>query len=269
VNRKLKDAAGVLKNTAPDTPGGVKHGIGTERESGLHRALKFRYTGTGGKVESTLGGYVCDGISREGEVIEVQTGSFGPLKRKAKDLAALGKLRIIHPVILQKHIEVYDSEGNRLYRRRSPRRGSEWDLFKVLIHAPELPGTPGLSIEIALVEVRERRIRDGKGSWRRGGASITDRDLSAWQGSISLVEKEDYRRFVPFGVRERFTAKDLAGKAGIDPALAGKALYVLQKMGLVKRLERKGRAWVYKTAFGAKKKGEADLSVSPPPLYRR
>jgi hypothetical protein len=196
-------------------------------------------------------GYVCDGISGEGEIIEIQTGSFGPLKQKAKDLAALGKVRIIHPVILYKYIEVYNVEGNRLYRRRSPRRGSEWDLFRALIHAPELPETPGLSIELALVEVREKRVKDGRGSWRRGGVSIVDRDLIAWRGSVSLTGKQDYRRFIPPGTEERFTVKDLAGKAGIDPALAGKTLYVLQKMGLVKRTEKKGRAWVYKTTFNA------------------
>jgi hypothetical protein len=236
-------------------------GIGTERESSLHRTLKFRYAGAGGTVESTLEGYVCDGISPEGEIIEVQTGSFGPLKRKAKKLAALGKLRIIHPVILRKYIEVYDPEGNRLYRRRSPRRGSEWDLFGALIHAPELPETAGLSIELALVEVREKRVRDGRGSWRRGGVSIVDRDLSAWHGSVSLTEKRDYRRFIPFGTQERFTVKDLAGKAEIDRALAGKALYVLQKMGLVKRTGKKGHAWVYETALGTDKKGGEGFCV--------
>ena len=256
--------AGRGAGTSPKAAGtGVQSaGIGTERESSLHRTLKFRYAGAGGRVESTLEGYVCDGISREGEIIEVQTGSFGPLKRKAKELAALGKLRIIHPVILRKYIEVYDPEGNRLYRRRSPRQGSEWDLFSALIHAPELPETAGLSIELALVEVREKRIKDGRGSWRRGGVSIADRDLIAWHGSVSLAEKRDYRRFVPFGAEERFTVKDLAGKAAIDPALAGKALYVLRKMGLVKRTTKKGRAWVYEAASGPGKKGGEGYSFS-------
>lgn len=270
MNRKKKDTGGAVKDTAlaaaAERPSG---GIGTERESGLHRTLKFRYAGAGGRVESTLEGYVCDGISREGEIIEVQTGSFGPLKRKAKDLAVLGKVRIIHPVILRKYIEVYDTKGNRLYRRRSPRRGSEWDLFRALIYAPELPETPGVSIELALVEVLEKRIRDGRGSWRRGGISIGDRDLIAWHGSVLLKRKRDYRRFVPFGDRERFTVKDLAEKTDIDPALAGKTLYVLQKTGLVKRVGKKGRAWVYETAFNAKKKGGGGPSAPSPPLSRR
>jgi hypothetical protein len=227
-------------------------GIGVKRESGLHRALKFRYAGAGGEVEIMRGAYVCDGISREGEVIEIQTGSFGPLKRKAKDLAVLGKVRIVHPVILRKFIEVYDEEGNRLYRRRSPRRGSEWDLFRALIHAPELPEIPGLSVELALVEVREKRVKDGRGSWRRGGVSIVDRDLIAWHGSVILTKRQDYRRFIPPGTRGHFTVKDLAGKAGIDTALAGKTLYVLQKMGLVRRTGKQNHAWVYKTTPNAK-----------------
>jgi hypothetical protein len=241
----------------------------TGQESGLHRTLKYRYTGAGGEIESVRGNYICDGINKKGEIIEVQTGSFGPLKQKVKDLAVQGKVRIIHPIILRKDIEVYDSEGNRLYRRRSPRRGSEWDLFRALIHAPEFPETAGLTIELALVEVREKRVTDGKGSWRRRGVSIADRELSAWQGSVSLAKKRDYRRFIPFGAKERFTAKDLAEKAEIDRVLASKALYVLQKINLVQRIERKGRAWIYQTTPGADKKGGKGPSAPPPPLYRR
>ncbi|MDR1899440.1 MAG: hypothetical protein LBQ55_05475 [Treponema sp.] len=243
--------------------------ITTGRESGLHRALKYRCTGAGGETEISRGKYICDGINKKGEIIEVQTGSFRPLKQKIKDLAVQGKVRIIHPIVLRKDIEVYDSEGNWLYRRRSPRRGSEWDLFRVLIHAPEFPETAGLTIELALVEVREKRVKDGKGSWRRNGASIADRELSAWQGSVSLAKKRDYRRFVPFGAKERFTARDLAEKAEINRVLATKTLYVLQKINLVKRIEKKGRAWIYTTTLNRDKKGGKGPSAPPPPLHRR
>jgi hypothetical protein len=240
--RPDKPPAGKTKFQDPGKSG--KNRIGTQKESALHEALKFRYAGESGKTEEMLGAYVCDGVTGAGEIIEVQTGSFGPLRRKVRELTARGPVRIVHPVILTKHIETFGPEGNILRKRKSPRRGSEWDLFKHLLYAPELVLLPGLSIELALIDVLEKRILDGKGSWRRKGASITGRELAGWHGSLCLRGLKDYYRFVPFGQRE-FTARDLAEKAGIAPDLAQKALYVLTKIGVVQRTGKKGNAYRY------------------------
>ncbi|MDR1025125.1 MAG: hypothetical protein LBL56_05305 [Treponema sp.] len=219
--------------------------IGTRRESSLHRALKFRYSGETGRTEQVCGEYVCDCITETGEIIEIQTGSFGPLKEKLKKLAGRRRVRIVHPIIINKHIETYDTEAVLLRRRKSPRRGSPWDLFKSLLYAPELPLLKGISVELALVDVLERRVRDGKGSWRRGGTSITGRELAGWHESIVLKKPGDYRRFIPAARNEIFTTASLAQGAKISPALARKTLYVLEKMGVVKRTGKEGRFYAY------------------------
>ena len=179
-----------LKGTGPRPLQRAEHRsvplIGTKKESSLHRSLKFRYSGSTGTTETLAGSYVCDGQTSEGELIEVQTGSFGPLKEKVKALVSIGKVRIIHPIIAQKHIELYDSSGFLLRRRKSPRKGSAWDLFNALIYAPLLPLLKNLTIELAVVEIVEKRADDGKGSWRRKGVSITDRSLSVWRHSVIL-----------------------------------------------------------------------------------
>jgi hypothetical protein len=198
-----------------------------------------------GRTEAEVGGFVADGISADGEFIEVQTGSFGPLKEKAQAFAAQGKVRIVYPVIITKYIEVFDSNGKRLYRRKSPRRGSPWDLFDALVYAPELPLVRGLTIELVLVDTSERRVRDGKGSWRRKGVSIGDRALLASHESIRLKKPADYRRFVPFGAKERFTSADLGEKAGIRRELAQKTLYVLARLGVVEKIAKQRNALVY------------------------
>jgi hypothetical protein len=220
--------------------------IGTERESSLHRTLKLRYAGTEARTETSLGGYVCDGVTEYGEVLEIQTGSFGPLKRKAPELAALGVVRIVHPIIVSSQIELYDTEGVLLSRRRSPRKGTIWDLFKALLYAPELPLNPNIRIELVLVETRERRIQDGRGSWRRRGISIIDRELTACHGTLSLRGPGDYDCFIPFSEDEEFTVKLLGEKARISPVIARKALYVLTKMGVTERTGKKGNALRYK-----------------------
>jgi len=227
-------------------PSGTRRkSIGTRNESSLHRALKNKYTGPGGKTEKKVGEYVADGVRKDGEYIEVQTGSFAPLKKKVKEFALHGKVRIIHPVAVTKWIEVYDTDGNLLYRRKSPVHGSPWNLFDALLHAPELPRSRAVAIEIVLADITEKRAKDGKGSWRRKGASIKDRKLIALRESILLKKPKDYLRFVPFKKGEEFTASMLAKRAEVDKRTAQKALYVLTKLKVVTRIGKKSREMLY------------------------
>ena len=219
--------------------------IGTKKESSLHHSLKFQYS-LSGETEIAIGEYICDGQGGQGEIIEVQTGSFGPLKEKAKQLAQTGKLKIIHPIINQKQIELYDTNGQLISRRKSPRKGKVWDLFSKLIYAPEIPLLKNLSIELAVVDIVEKRIDDGCGSWRRKGVSISNRILEAYHHSVVLKNRKDYYQFIPFKSNEHFTTGDLALKAGIKSSLARKTLYVLAKMSLVERIGKQGKAIVYR-----------------------
>jgi hypothetical protein len=228
------------------TGGTGKNRIGVERESSLHRALKIRYAGSEDRLETMAAGYVCDGVTETGEFIEVQTGSFGPLKGKAEKLAELGPVRIIHPIILRRDIEVIDPGGILIRRRKSPRRGTIWDLFKALLYAPELPLIPNIRIELALVAIRERRSNDGRGSWRRKGASILDRELTDYLGSVPLCSLQDYRQFIPPSAGDTFSVKTFGEEAEIQRVLARKTLYVLTKLGITERIGKEGNAWIYR-----------------------
>jgi hypothetical protein len=219
--------------------------IGTENESSLHRTLKIQYAGKGGKTEVEKDGFIADGRRKDGEYIEVQTGNFGKIKKKIKNIAALGKVRIIYPVAVTKTIEVYDTDGKLHHRKKSPIHGTHWDIFNALMHAPELPLIRGVTIEIAMVDIIEKRVNDGKGARRRKGISIMDKQLSAFHESILLSKRKDYLRFIPFEKNEEFTVSSHAEKAGIKKWISGKTLYVLTKMNMIKRVGKKGNAWVY------------------------
>ena len=220
-------------------------GIGTYRESSLHRSLKFRYADSG-KTEISIGGYVCDGLSDDGELIEVQTGSFGPLKNKIKALSQDKKVRIIYPVVVNKYIELYDTEGNLLYRRKSPLKGCIWDVFGALLYAPELCTASNVTIELSLLDIAEKRVNDGKGPWRRRGVTLGDKVPIAWHESIIIKKPYDYNIFVPFDRGISFSVKDLSEKAKIKQPLARKCLYVLNKAGLIEKTGKNGKAILYK-----------------------
>ena len=219
--------------------------IGARRESSLHRSLKFQYSGYNGEIEAPAGDYVCDACTARGELIEIQTGSFGPLREKVEALCQNHKVRIIHPIIKQKQIELCDADGKFIRMRKSPKKGKPWDLFNALIYAPKLPLLKNLTIELVVVDIIEKRVDDGSGSWRRKGVRIADRSIGAWHHSVVLKKPKDYCQFIPFKKNERFIVRDLGEKAGIETSLARKTLYTLTKMGLVERLGKLGRAYVY------------------------
>jgi hypothetical protein len=248
---KRKKVKPVSKAKPPST-GKNKKPIGTRNESNLHRTLKIQYAGPCGKTEIKTGEFITDGRKADGEYIEIQTSNFASLEKKVKEITKNDKLRIIHPVAVKKIIEVYEppsvrkkQTGKLLYRRTSPVKGSRWNIFDALVYAPTLPLFRGLTIEIALVEIIEKRVKDGKGSWRRKGVSIKDKTLTCLQENIILKKPTDYRMFIPFAKKEEFTSSMLAQKSCIDMRTARKALYVLTKMKIVKRTGKLGNSWKY------------------------
>ena len=223
---------------------GINHSIGIENESSLHHSLKVYYAQPG-KTETTMEGYVCDAIGSAGEVIEIQTGNFGALKKKIPILAKSGKVRIIYPVIVKKTLELYDIKGKLLNRRKSPKKGVVWDIFNELVYAPELLKLKGLTIEIIYVDAIERRRKDGKGSWRRKGISIEDKILENRREGIALKQKADWKRhFLP--IKKQCSSKTLAIAAQISTETARKAIYTMEKAGFLKKLHKEGRFWIYK-----------------------
>jgi ribosomal protein S25 len=223
-----------------------KNNIGIYKESSLHNMLKFHYAGISGKHEVEIDSYICDAVRENGEIVEIQTGSFGPLKDKVINLALYNKVRIVHPIIVSKMIELYDENNVLIRKRKSPQKGKVWDVFKALLYAPELAVAKNITIELVPIDLTEIRKDDGKGSWRRKGVSVIDKTINAFHEPITLKTKKDYQFFTPFKKDETFTSTDLAKKVGISPALAAKTLYTLTKIGFVLRLEKKGRSWLYK-----------------------
>ena len=221
-----------------------EHSIGTKNESSLHRSLKYSYAEPG-NTETAKAGYVCDAIGENGEAIEIQTGKFSALKKKIPALAKNGKVRLIYPVISKKTIELYNTNGKLLSRRKSPKKGIVWDIFDELIYVPELLLLKALTIEIIFVDIIERRRADGKGSWRRKGISIEDRILENRREGIVLKKKADWKKhFLP--LTGECSAKALAEAAAIDPETARKAVYTLRKAGLLEKIRKDGRSWVYR-----------------------
>jgi hypothetical protein len=237
------------------------------RESTLHAQLKQLYAGTGGQIEVPVESYICDCRTGYGELIEIQTGSFGPLKNKLQQIAQNYRVKIVHPIIRSRFIETYSADKVLLRKRQSPRKGNSWDLFKALIYAPELILHKNISLELVALDITETRIEDGNGSWRRKGISLYDKKLLTLHDTRLLHYPDDYEDFIPFTIEETFTIRDffnrckdirtakkpIAEQVFSEPTeepltypTAQKAIYVLHRIGILERIGRKGNSYLYR-----------------------
>ena len=217
-------------------------------EQSLHNQLKEWYTREGAEAEATVDGYVVD-VVRDGLLIEVQTGNFSAIKDKLRALLGGHRVRLVHPVPRVKWIVRLDGEGAQVSRRKSPKRGRVEEVFYELVYIPEICGSEGFELEVALVDAEEYLIDDGRGSWRRRGWSIHDRRL------VEVVERRifsspmDFIDLLPEGLPPEFTARHLAKAAGLRVRLAQKMVYCLRRMKVIEVSGRKGRANLYKVSL--------------------
>jgi hypothetical protein len=219
-------------------------GIGTLAEMSLHAALKERFARPGDLTEEMVDGYVID-IVRDGALIEIQTGGFSGFKTKLASLLPRHPVHVIYPVVAERECVRLRPDGTVAGRRKSPRRRGVLDGLGELAPISPIMMDPNLTIEIVLVREELAMVDDGLGSWRRKGRSVADRRLLGVEGCVLLASIEDYRRLLPPGLPPEFTAKEMAGRAKCTGTVAGKAAYVLRRVGAIRLVGKTGNAFLY------------------------
>ena len=221
--------------------------IGTLNENPLHCALKEWYAEPSDRLEVPVDGFVVD-IVRAGLLIEVQTANFSAIGRKLAGLAASHRVRLVYPIPLEKWIVRVDSEGARLSRRRSPKRGSVEDVFGELVRIPRLLADPNFSLDVLLTREEEvRRYEEGR-AWRRKGWVICERRLVEVAGHRLFRTPADLAALLPDELPDPFTTADVAAAGGRPRWLAQKMAYCLRKMGAVRECGKRGNALLYRRA---------------------
>ena len=215
-------------------------GIGILREKPLHASVKRWYARAGDRVEVAVDGYVID-LVRDELLIEVQTRGFSGMRSKVIALLASGhRVRIIHPIAIDRWIVNVDPDGVLLTRRRSPRHGSAADIVAELVSLPELLAHPHFEIEVLLTREEEYRRHDPGRCWRRKGWTVIERRLVEVVDRMLIAGADDLASLLPAGLPDVFTTADLALRLGRPRRTAQQLAYCLRKAGLA---ESRGPAW--------------------------
>ena len=225
--------------------------IGTYQETSLHAALKQWYAQPDDRMEEQVDGSVID-LVRGDLLVEIQTANFSAIRRKLERLVDAHPLRLVYPIPREKWITRLSADGlTRLGRRKSPRRGRFEHLFLELVHIPHLVTHPNFSLEVLMIQEEDLWREDGRGSWRRKGRSIQDRQLLGVLSRATYSNPGDYVSFIPADIPQPFTVRELSGSIQQPQYLGSKMIYCLRKMGAVEIVGKHGRAYAYQVS-GAK-----------------
>jgi hypothetical protein len=209
-------------------------------EFSLHSEIKKVYSLPGDQFEVKLDSYIVD-IMRGNLVIEVQTKNFSALKEKLRVLTEKHQVRVVYLLPEKKWITYVTEDQVVLNKRKSPRKGRLTDMFRELVMIPHMIGEINFSLEVLLIDEEEIRCNDGKGSWRRRGASIKERRLLKVNDRILFQTKSDYLKILPEGLNEVFTNRELAKLAKISVRTARQITYCLRKSSVIRLVGKNGR----------------------------
>jgi hypothetical protein len=224
--------------------------IGVLREGPLHAALKAILAQPGDRFEVPLGRFVIDVVRANGELVEVQTGGFGPLGAKLDALLDEHRVRIVHPVAAQRRIVRVDQHGEVVSIRGSPKRGTAIEVFDKLIAFPSLLTHPNLTVEVLLL--REDHIRAARPvTVRRRTRDPGERQLGDVLDRIELRDADDVRRALPPLPLEPFSTRELASLLGCRMLLAQRTAYCLRAIKLIEAAGKRGRTPLHRQTPGA------------------
>ncbi len=220
-------------------------GIGTLNEKALHSVLKLYLEPDKSKHEIKIGRFVAD-IFRDDEIIEIQTRNFYGMKKKLAFFLEKYPVTVVYPVPNEKYINWIDPEtGEIRSRRKSPKKPRPQEIAHELIHILPFIDNPNLCFHIIYINVEDYKLLNG---WDRSGKKGSERYERIPTGIVS--EKHigcisDYSWFIPDTLPEKFTKKDFRKSTGITDTCAQRMLYILMKLGLIKRTGKYKRAWIY------------------------
>jgi hypothetical protein len=219
--------------------------INTFNESPLHADLKQWYARENDALEVPVAGYIVD-IVRDDMLIEIQTGNFGALRTKLRNLLPSFAVRIVYPIAQTKWIVKLPRNGSSNgERRKSPKHGTIYDLFGELVRLPDLLAQPNFSLEVLLIEEEEIRRHNPKRRWRRRGWTTVERRLLRVVAGEPFESPAMLASLLPTKLPHQFTTADIAAATEQRRATAQKMAYCLRQLALIRQVGKVGNAYLY------------------------
>lgn len=220
-------------------------GIGMQGEKTLHLALKYYYEENELFHEKKIGRFFAD-IANEEQIFEIQTAGFQNLKKKLDLFLGLSQVCVVYPVPYIKELVWIDEETGEMTKpRKTPKKGN---VYKALCEIPKLTEFlehPGFSFRVILLNMTEYRRLNGWDKTKKKGSTRFERIPTSVAYEYCFENIADYKELVPSSLPVRFLSKEFKKATGLSTRDTGFALLMLVKLGLLERVDKQGKAYVY------------------------
>lgn len=225
------------------------NGFGTLAEKRLHAVIKKYLCEDEGCHEVGVAGtrFVSD-VRIGDEVIEVQTGSFFPMKKKIAHYLQNTDLTVtvVHPIALTRWMSWVDPATTEISPRRKVRGETPWELLPELYYLAGHLGHPRLRFQLLLLEVQDFRVLNGWSKDRKKGSDRYERMPLALLGEQNFSTPSDFSVFLPQELPQHFTVKDFSLQSKLRGRKAYAAVRALAALGLIEQAEPIGRSMGWK-----------------------
>jgi len=223
----------------------IRHGIGTLAEKTVHAVLKNYYEPNEENHEILIDNYVAD-IYADGEIIEIQTRQLNAMRKKLQAFLPSYPVTIVYPIPSKKWLIWIDEEsGECSKKRKSPLTGTPYHAFGELYKIKMFLCDPNLKIHLPLIEVEEYRLLNGWSRDKKKGSTRYDRVPLELNEIVVMECQQDYMQFIPYELESQFTVKHFAKAAHIQKQLAGVVVHILHHIGVIRRIGKEKRSYLY------------------------
>ena len=224
------------------------YGFGTLAEKRLHAVIKKYICDDESFHEVGIEGarFVSD-IRIENEIVEVQTGAFYPMKKKIAYYMEKTNctVTVVHPIAKVRYMSWVEPGSMEISPRRKVAGEREEDLLPELYCLSEHLGNPRLRFRLLLLEAHDFRMLNGWSKDRKKGSDRYERLPLSLIDEIELNCPADFERFLPDGLPEHFTVKDLSRLTKLRGRKAYSAVYALAAMGVITPAPPIGKAMAF------------------------
>ena len=222
--------------------------IGTYREKKLHIMMKRYFEENEDYHEVPTCGFIAD-IRRGDEITEIETSGFTGLKPKLEAYFPDYRVTLVHPLVGRKYVSWIDPETREFSpRKRSPKKEGGYELLFEMVYILPFVAEKKLTVLGPVLEMDEYRLLDGWSRDRKRGSHRFERVPTDLLDMIELSTDEDYRRYLPDTLGERFTAKDFRTAAHLADYPARAILKVFAARGVIAEAGKEGRSMTYARA---------------------
>lgn len=218
--------------------------INTYNESDLHKTLKEHFCPKNGKTEQPLLGSICDILCNTGNVIEIQTSNLSALRVKLEKFLPEYKVLIIYPIAVTSYIHVINQDGSTKHRRKSPKHGSFFQIFRELSGLHHLIDNKNLSFKLVYMSCEVIKADTGPKKRRTYRPGIINKKL------IEIHCTEDYKNMKDICKKTldllpaEFTNQDIKNIGA--KSYASYTSWFLSKAGLISSEGKRERFKLYK-----------------------